>query len=50
MKTKILIICDDIYHHGEIIIEGLSFLENENENRLAAIMSKLRAPVFGKAM
>ena len=40
MKMKILIICDDIYHHEEIIKEGLSFLENEYELTYASDMSE----------
>ena len=29
MEIKILAICDDFYHHGEIIKEGLAFLADE---------------------
>ena len=40
MKTKILVICDDIYHHGEVIKEGLSFLHDEFEIKYAEDMSE----------
>ena len=40
MKPKILIICDDIYHHGETIKEGLSFLQDEFELTCAENMSE----------
>jgi len=31
MNIKILVICDDIYHHEEIIKDGLAFLQNDFE-------------------
>lgn len=31
MKNKILIICDDIYHHEEVLKNGLSFLSDKYE-------------------
>jgi len=31
MNIKILVICDDIYHHEEVIKEGLAFLQKEYE-------------------
>ena len=37
---KILVICDDFYHHGEIIKEGLSFLQDECELTYATDMSE----------
>ena len=37
---KILIICDDFYHHGEVIKEGLSFLQDEFEITCAMDMSE----------
>lgn len=37
---KILVICDDFYHHGEIVEEGLLFLQNENEVIFAKNMSE----------
>jgi type 1 glutamine amidotransferase len=40
MKIKILVICDDFYHHGETVMEGLSFLQNECEVTYAADMTK----------
>jgi len=37
---KILIICDDFYHHGETIQEGLSFLQDEFELTYATDMTE----------
>ena len=37
---KILVICDDIYHHSEVIKPGLSFLENDYEMIYATDMSE----------
>ncbi|MCL2099404.1 MAG: ThuA domain-containing protein [Oscillospiraceae bacterium] len=36
---KILVICDDKYHHEEVIKPGLEFLQNENSVTYAADMS-----------
>ena len=32
MKNKILVICDDIYHHEEVLREGLAFLDADYTN------------------
>ena len=37
---KVLIICDDFYHHEQIIREGLSFLQNEFDLTYATDMSE----------
>lgn len=37
---KILVICDDFYHHGEVIEEGLAFLQDEYDMTYATDMSK----------
>ena len=37
---KILVICDDFYHHEEVIKPGLAFLQDENDVTFAADMSK----------
>ena len=37
---KILVICDDFYHHGETIQEGLSFLQGECEMTYATDMTE----------
>ena len=40
MKIKILVICDDFYHHGETVKEGLSFLQDECAMTYAMNMSE----------
>jgi len=40
MKTKVLVICDDFYHHGDVITEGLSFMQDEFEMTYATDMSE----------
>jgi len=37
---KILIICDDIYHHEEVVKEGLSFLQDECDLTYAVDMTE----------
>jgi trehalose utilization protein len=37
---KILVICDDFYHHEEVIKPGLAFLEDEHEVTYATDMSE----------
>jgi len=37
---KVLVICDDFYHHGEVIKEGLSFLQDEFDITYAMDMSE----------
>ncbi|MCL1793210.1 MAG: ThuA domain-containing protein [Oscillospiraceae bacterium] len=50
MKTKILVICDDFYHHGETVESGLSFLQESCELTYATDMAKYSFadnPLFG---